>query len=353
MLKSCFSGTPRQIGTDYGKRFAGEIRENLQKLVLSGAFGQVPREEASFIKWWRHQEQLIAERWPWLLSEIRAVADAVGRDYEDLLLLNLRCWRYTNDLAQPGPGDGCSSMAVRLSDGTIANAGALDDPAELYCGAVRIVPDEGYRYISFPITGTSWGNRGLNSAGLSIGVSTQALPGLKALPEAMAFDLPTRAMLQTCATVGEVREFCRSFPFTLNLLCVDAEGGIFWAHHTAAGLCELPVTGGGCAVTNHVVDDHVAYQLARHGLANLTADRSYSHQRRGNLLGFLASRAGSCTAPEVRDYVGLRDDTDVGAVHSGRTVCVTFANPQADKTGLWVKEGSGDGPDTQFERLEV
>ncbi len=244
-------------------------------------------------------------------------------------------------------------MTVTLSDGTIANAGALDDPPDLYCGAVRIVPDEGYRYISFPITGTSWGNRGLNSAGLAVGISSQGLPGIKSLPHAMPFDLPTRGMLQTCATIAEVREFCKSFPFTLNFVCTDAEGGVFCAHHTAAGLHELPVADGRCAITNHVIDDAVTYKLSPHGLGNLPAGTTYSHQRRGNLLEFLRDRNGSCTAEEVRDYIGSRDDTDMGAIHSARTVYLTFANPQVDKTGLWVQQGSVDGPDTEFERLEV
>ena len=76
-----------------------------------------------------------------------------------MLLLNLRAWHfiyYSAGLATHG----CSSLAITLADGRVACAGALDDPIEYYCGPVRIVPDLGHRFITFPIAGTSWANRG-------------------------------------------------------------------------------------------------------------------------------------------------------------------------------------------------
>ena len=69
----------------------------------------------------------------------------------------------------------------------------------------------------------------MNDAGFAISVSSQGLPGLKWLDHAVVPDVALRAMLQTCVTVGDAREFCRQHPFAMNLVCVDAQGEIFCA----------------------------------------------------------------------------------------------------------------------------
>ena len=226
VLAPSFQGAPRQIGIEYGKRFAPQIEKNVASLLGS----VVPRQAPGFQAWVQSQESLIARHWPWYIEEMRGVAEGIGKRYEEVLLLNLRAWQF-NYYGAAQATHGCSSLAITLADGRVACAGALDNAIEYYCGPVRIAPDLGHRFISFPLAGTSWVTRGMNDAGFSVGISSQVLPGLRRLGHAVVQDVAMRAMLQTCTTVADAREFCRQHPFTLNLVCVDARGGIFCAAH--------------------------------------------------------------------------------------------------------------------------
>lgn len=344
------TGTPTAIGREYGEACRDEILANLKELVFREGYEPLPRREPEFQAWVRRQEGLLSKHWPWLLEEIAAVAAGCGVDCEDILLLNLRAWQYEY-YGRP-PAGGCSSVAVTLTDGTVACAGALDDPVKYYCGPVRVAPDRGYAFISFPITGTSWGNRGLNDAGLAVGISSQLLPGLRVLPHAINQDLAMRVILQTCATVGEVREFCRAFPFTMNLVCVDTPGDIFCAHQTAAGLFELPVTDGRCALTNHVCDDAIVHQLCGMGVTEFPQTPT-TRARRGKLVEFCRRRNRNCTANDVLALVGRRDDADKGSIHNKGTIVLTLANPGGEVHGFRIRQPQASTGNAEFARMEI
>jgi hypothetical protein len=199
-----------------------------------------------------------------------------------------------------------------------------------------VTPDTGYRFITFPITGTSWGNRGMNSAGLSVGLSSQLLPGLRRLDHAVMQDIAVRAMLQSCATVAEVREFCQRHPFTINLVCVDAAGGVWCAHHTAAGLREVKVQDA-CALTNHITDADTEHWLREQG-AQESPRSPTTVPRRDKLMRFIASANGKCTAEEVKTLVAHRDDAEPASIHNSGSIYLTYSCPQAAKTTLWIRQ---------------
>jgi len=340
-------GTPKQIGCQYGKRFVDQIRQNLKTLLHAG----VPRQDAGFRAWVKSQESIVAGRWPWYIEEMQGVAEAVGVPYEEILLLNLRSWQYQYYGAGP-VSTGCSSLAITLSGGQVACAGALDDPIQLYCGPVHVVPDKGHRFISFPITGTSWANRGMNSEGLAVGISSQLLPQLRRLKHALIQDIAMRAILQTCGTAGEVREFCREHPFTMNLVCVDRHGGILLAQHTAAGLLELAPAAGACALTNHLVDDEHIYWLLERGVASIPESPT-SRPRRGNLLAFIRSRNGKCTPEEVMRFIAARDDKNPGSIHNRGSIYLTYSCPQASRDTFWIMQPKAPQNPPHFQPFRV
>ena len=342
-----FRGSAQAVGQSYGAACREAILANLNVLVYRDGYEPLPRQDKDFQAWMRRQEASLAKHWPWLLEEMHGVAAACGVQTEDILLLNLRAWQY--DYYGKPPAECCSSLAITLADGTVACAGALDDPREYYCGPVHVSPDRGHRFISFPIAGTSWGNRGMNSAGLATGISSQLLPGLKSLPRAVNQDLALRVILQTCATVGEVREFCKAFPFTMNIVCVDAKGGIFCAHQTAAGMLELPAKGF-AALTNHVVDDALIWWFKERGVKEFPESPT-TRLRRGNLLAFAAAHNGRCTAREVMDFSGKRDDANPGTIHNKGTIIMTFSQPQAEPRTLEVMQPTTG--ETAFTGLEI
>jgi len=333
------------MGRNYGRQLKEEINANLKVLIQREGHGPLPWHERHFREWLCRQEHLLQREWPWLLQEMSGVAQGCGAGYEDILLLNLRAWQY--DLYSQPPAGGCSSLAVTLADGTRACAGALDDPARYYCGPVHFEPDEGYGFITFPITGTSWGNRGMNSRGLSLGISSQRLPGLNILPGSINQDLALRIILQTCATAEEVREFCRKYHFTINLLCLDAQGDIFCAHQTAAGLFEIPTPDGWSALTNHIGNKDITDRLMKLGVREFP-ESATTRARYDRLLRFAQRNNGRCTAEQVMEFIGRRDDNDPGSIHNGGTVCLTFSIPQNSSQTLWIMQTEGSDEEKRF-----
>jgi len=331
-----FTGSPEEIGQAYGRKFNEQISKNIDVLVKRSCTppDPLPLGDPNFIKWVEDQEKIIAKNWPWLIEEMQGVAKGAAQEYRDIMFLNLRVWQfgfYSGKLSTA-----CSSIAMKLIDGSIANTGALDDSVDFYCGMVKISPEHGYRYISFPIAGTSWGNRGLNSAGLCVGASSQILQGLKRLPGTICADIANRVILQTCATVDEVREFCKKHPFTLNLVCSDNNGDVFASHCTSAGLFEV-ADKPPCVITNHVTDDEIRLKLHKHGTCMFLESKT-TRLRRGRLLDYARNFSGKCQAEDVRQYVADRMAGAPESICPSGNIVLTYANPQLEPGVMWIAE---------------
>ena len=337
MEKNIFRGNAFEIGKQYGAKFAEKIRSNLSILIWREGYEPLPLKDPDFIKWVDDQEKVISTNWPWLIEEMHAVAEGSGFNYRDILLLNLRSWQYNHCSGKAAAQvEACSSLIITLADGTTANVGALDDGIQYYCGMVKIIPDHGYSFMTFPITGTSWGNRGMNSAGLCIGESSQILSGLKRLPDSICADIALRVILQTCATVSEVREFCKQHPFTLNLACSDKNGDVFCAHQTSAGLFEV-ADHAPYAITNHVVDDLLMFKLLHLGVCEFRESPT-TRLRRGRLMDFILKRDRKCSAEEVRAYVADRMNGAPSSICPKGNIVLTYANSQAEPGIMWIAE---------------
>ena len=341
---STFKGSPAEIGRTYGEKFREMILANIRTLVEPSRASLMARPE--FVAWKADYDAKIAAELPWYKEEMMAVAEAVGVDYDAVLMLNLRSWGY--DMYSGQPVEHCSSFIMRLSDGVDVNAGALDDPVELYCGPVRIVPDTGYAFITFPITGTSWGNRGMNSAGLTIGLSSQGLPGLRGLPTMWNQDICIRAILQTCATVDEVRAFCDTHSFTINMVVSDANGGRLCMHNTIAGPLELP-DGEYAAMTNHVVCDKFFNWFTERGTSSFP-ESDTTRKRRSRLVNLIEEREGEADFEEVLAFLEKRYPDEVGSIWNEKTIVLMAACPVKDRNSLWLLYPALNG---KFERFDV
>ena len=340
MKINTFKGTFFEIGQQYGKKFREQIGENMSVLVKRNCVppDPLPLGDTDFHEWVSCQEKIISSQWPWLLEEMNGVAKGSGYDYRDILFLNLRVWQYNFYGKPTAPATACSSLIITLADGSTANIGALDDGIEYYCGMVKLVPEKGYSFMTSPIAGTSWGNRGMNSAGLCVGASSQILNGLKRLPGAICQDIANRVILQTCATVNEVREFCKQHPFTLNLACSDKNGDVFCAHQTTAGLFEI-TDHAPSAITNHIVDDRLMYELSRLGVCEFR-ESGTTRLRRGRLLEFARKNNGRINAEDLKKFIADRMKGSPSSTCPKHNVVLTYANPQAEPGIMWVAEPS-------------
>jgi hypothetical protein len=335
MMTSVFSGSPQAIGRSMGEQCAAQIASNLEILVRRTGYGPPPRMDAPMLAWIDEQERVITKAWPWLIEEMQGTAEGAGQSYRDILLLNLRIWQYDIFGAGPNSADtACSSLVIRLHDGTVANVGSLDDPPGYYCGLVQIQPSTGLSFRTFPIAGTCWGNRGMNSAGLTLGISSQALPGLPRRPGSICGDIALRAILQTCETVDQVRTFCQRHPFTRNLVCSDRHGAVFCAHQTTVGTYALSSTPP-FVMTNHVIDDALMFSFAAMGVRDFM-ESATTRLRRGRLLDFAATQHGKVTGEAIRAFVAERMNGDPAATCPPENLVLTYCNPQAEPGVLWL-----------------
>jgi len=349
------SGKPEESGRKYGQLMKEKIRENVAVLIerkgieIIEGVNDVPLNDKEFIKWEKEQEKILREIAPYLIDEMGGIAEGSGVDYRYILLLNLRAWQYRVYFPET---TGCSSFAITLKDRTVACTGALDDPYELYCGPVHIVPEKGYRFITFPITGTVWGNRGMNSEGLTVGISSQLLRNLRPLPGVINQDIAIRVILQNFSTVKEVRDFCKKHPFAMNILCVDRSSNIFCAHQTPGGLFEIPVTEGYFALTNHIVDDGLMYLLMEKGVDKFL-ETDTTRLRRGNLLEFARRYNGRCTGKDVMDFIEDRKGGSPAAICNKGTIVLTYANPEPYPDTFWINYLGEDKEKRGFSPVKI
>ena len=335
-----FQGSSFEIGRLYGETFKSIIQKNVDILVKRCCIppNPLPLDNPDFQKWVDNQKNIISNNWPWLIEEMQGVAAGTDLEFNDILFLNLRVWQY--EFYSGKASCSCSSMVIELADGTIANTGALDDCRDYYCGAVKIIPENDFRFITFPMAGTSWGNRGMNSVGLIVGESSQILPGIPRKSKTICADVALRVILQTCKTVGEVKEFCQQFPFTINLVCSDKYGDIFCAHQTSNGLYELSDKAP-YVITNHVVSDKIMYKFSQAGVEEFR-ESSTTRLRRGRLQDFASKKNGKCEGAQIKKFIADRADKDPSSICPQHNVALTYANPQQEPGIFWIADPRGN-----------
>jgi hypothetical protein len=346
-------GNPRQLGYKYGSAWGKRIRENRHFLLNARGWGCNVldlKEDPDFQKWIGRREQIIGDNWPWLLEEFRGIAAGCGMDYREILMLNVRAWWYPDaelirrwghagDAGRPAAGDTqCTALATKLTNGTIACAGGLDDGAFVYGGAVLFRPENGYGFLSFPICGTVWGSLGMNSQGLFVGAASASfvrrqVAVLEKSPtdfDEMNSDIVMGVILRTCRTAAEAKELAGRFPYNGNLMCVDRGGDVVMLQNTPAGPITLPFED--CQVfTNHMIFDEDFYDL--HGSMDLLecapGPNVGSRIRRGYVSAYLQENRGKLDEESFARFVGTRVDRIPGmSVHSGWSLAVGYAQPQ-------------------------
>ncbi len=166
IIREVIQGTPRERGLAHGRAFRHVIAANLGLFVEQPASWGGQQSEAQ--AWFRAQREKHYATWPWLAEEIAGIAEGAGLPLDLVERLNFRIWQYRFY----GTGQCCSSFVGTLQDGRTIIGGALDDPRWIY-GFVDVRPADGLRYMTFPVCGTAWGNRGMNEAGLVLSTSSQ------------------------------------------------------------------------------------------------------------------------------------------------------------------------------------
>ncbi len=322
-------GGSRELGRQQGAALRSQIHANVAALLgdfLTGTKGP-PRE---VIRAWQARLRAFCfDHWPDLPDEIAGIAEGAGLEVELAELLSFRAWQY--EVYHAGS---CSSFALPGAGGKILTGGTLDDPRFLYTAA-QVQPTRGLRYLSFPLAGTVWANRGMNESGLALGISSLICPGVRFdLERLVPVDLVFRDILQFCSTVADVEARCRKFSFFCNLVAVDRHGGVFASSNYCGAYTAYPAADGTAALTNHPREPAAAALRAR-GYTG-PEPGAYSPERLDQLTAWMQAHAGRATVADARNLLGT--GRRFGCVTNPNTAFATIAAPQSDPHTLWVAQ---------------
>ena len=322
-------GGDRARGQQQGASLRPQIHRNVAELLGDLLTGANPARRTQIRAWQARLRAFCFDHWPWLQEEMQGLADGAGLDQETVELLNFRAWQY--EVYHAGA---CSSLAVPGEHGRILTAGTLDDPRHLYA-VVQCQPTAGLRYLSFPIAGTTWANRGMNESGLALGISSLICPGVKFdLSNLVPADLVFRHLLQFCGTVAEIESACRKFKFFCNLVAVDRHGGVFACSRHGDGLTVYPAAPNGAVLTNHPLEP-AATALRARGFTG-TDPGAFSAERHAELVAWCDGHRGRATVADAQACFGA--GRKFGCVNNPTTAFATIAVPQADPHTLWVAQ---------------
>ena len=306
-----------------------QIHANIAVLLGDFLTGAKAAPMAKISAWQSRLRTFCFDHWPWLQEEILGIAEGAGIDVELAELLSFRAWQY--EVYHAGA---CSSFALPGAHGHILTGGTLDDPRFLYTIA-QVSPTSGLRYLSFPISGTVWANRGMNEAGLALGISSLICPGVTFdLDQLVPVDLVFRDMLQFCSTVAEVEARCRQFKFFCNLIAVDATGSIFSSSNYCGDYTAHLIDHGQAGLTNHPVGA-ADTALRQRGYTGPDAT-GHSPERLEQITHWMNANRGTATVNDAIAFLGAIPES--GRVNNPHTAFATIAQPQTDPHTLWIAQ---------------
>ncbi|MCW5547482.1 MAG: hypothetical protein KIT44_00810 [Opitutaceae bacterium] len=323
------AGRPRELGLQQGTALANQIHANVAVLLGDFLTGAKAAQWEKIRAWQQRLRAFCFDHWPHLQEEIHGLAEGAGLDRELAELLSFRAWQY--EVYHAGA---CSSFALPGAGGMILTGGTLDDPRFLYAGA-HVAPADGLRFISFPIAGTVWANRGLNEAGLALGISSLICPGVSFnLDQLVPVDLVFRDMLQFCSSVAEVEARCRRYKFFCNLVAVDRHGRVFSSSNYCGDYTAHPAPDGSACLTNHPIG---AADTALRARGYTGPDPAgFSPERLAQITGWMDAHRHRATVSDAIAFLGAMPQP--GRVNNQHTAFATVAMPQAHPHTLWIAQ---------------
>ncbi len=323
------SGTAADLGRQQGVALRNQIHANVAVLLGDFLTGAKAAQLEKIRAWQRRLRAFCFDHWPWLQAEIQGIAEGAGLDRELAELLSFRAWQY--EVYHAGA---CSSFALPGAGGKILTGGTLDDPRFLYACA-QVTPADGLRFISFPIAGTVWANRGLNEAGLALGISSLICPGVTFdLDQLVPVDLVFRDMLQFCSTVAEVEARCRRFKFFCNLVAVDRQGCVFSSSNFCGDYTAHPTADGSACLTNPPAGSADTALRARGYTGPDPA--GFSPERLAQITGWMDAHRHRATVADAVAFLGAMPQP--GRVNNPHTAFATIAVPQTHPSTLWIAQ---------------
>jgi hypothetical protein len=227
---------------------------------------------------------------------------------------------------------------------------------------VKYCPENGYRYICFPIAGTIWGGMGINSEGLCLRSASGSMRRLDIATmqkdacdtDELNIDMVQGIILRTCRNVGEAWDVCQKLSFNGNMIFVDADAEYLGIQGTPTGMKIVPMDGYQ-VITNHIIDDVVFYEM--HVLDGsvecLCGPSNASRIRRGYAMDYLSKTSGRLSRDMLVNFLGTRKEFPDMSINNGHTIAVSYNEPQTWKNAIWFLQPQSNEHNDKFLRFDI
>lgn len=217
ILAVYLSGTPREIGLQYGLALRGEIRENLNGFWETVEAQGTPKSELLRMTSERSLPQDMIE-------ELKAISESSGVRYGELLAFNEFC---------PSIVKGACTCFIARGDATVDGTSVSFKTMD-WCGwnpkgvLVIVKPDEGNGYMGVTFAGSvGISSQGMNDKGLAIGYNYLPVP--EKYDSGLGPWEMQELILEKCSSVSDAIALAGAMPKRegVNLMVSDAHESAF------------------------------------------------------------------------------------------------------------------------------
>lgn len=271
------AGTPYEIGRQYGEKLANQVRRFIKDVVknLDRRFEHEPMQKAL-----QTMLNVLEHDFPYLIEEMRGMADGAKLNFKDVTLGNL-----SSGLgAYIGEKEGCSNIIFTESNhGPILGKTLDGSKPESDTGVVRIIrPTEGRTVLCETRIGGISTETGINDKGLAVGESSIHFYTVN--PRGIIRNILPRLILQECANVEEGIQFLSRYPvlrFGFHFALVDKAGNAAVVERSPTAMYVRHAEGKPIFCTNHTATPCMRKLEKSRGLiGDKNSDERYANLQR-------------------------------------------------------------------------
>lgn len=236
-------GAPYERGLEHGRVFADMIWDNIRSLSAHKYDPELLRSRDSM-------EKYLFNHLPWMLDEMRGIAQGAGLSFESVFWLNVFNAVTPEDRLAPA---GCSTVLLcRAGVAGLLKTSDID-PAQRRRMIVQVLDHDGMKAMVCGWAGTLWCEWGLNSAGLAAGANSGPRVD-KQSGEGIPQHCGAYPAIVGCRNVEEAVAFWKAHPFAgkgLNIGVIDRDGRGAVCEISAHRMGVRAMKDGFLAATNH------------------------------------------------------------------------------------------------------